>query len=161
MGGRAAALASLVRFGDGGAPCSDVAWHRRARRAAPVFPLLSGHRLRAGREAGKLLVERIEHHLAADGSPDARRDMKFVVAEGELAKLIGSEAVAALRSMGKAQLKALGADATARATFKLRRREAIAGTQAEPRPRSTYNDTTPWIRLQESCTSAKPLFIKL
>ena len=60
--------------------------------------------------------------------------MKFVVAEGELAKLIGSEAVAALRSMGKAQLKALGADAAARATFKLRRREAIAGTQDDVIP---------------------------
>ena len=60
--------------------------------------------------------------------------MKFVVAEGELAKLIGSEAVAALRSMGEAQLKALGADAAARATFKLRRREAIAGTQDDVIP---------------------------
>ena len=122
-------------------PPSEVAAIVRAA-AGPSPPLyakpIGGKAFEEGtllnKSSCKQLVERIERHLAADDSPDALRDMKFVVAEGELAKLIGSEAVAALRSMGEAQLKALGADAASRATFKLRRREAIAGTQDDVIP---------------------------
>lgn len=112
------------------------------------------------------LIARLDAALAEshETEPDAQRDLKLEVADGELSSMIGVDSVQELKAITQEMLlrlrdEGLAGAANARLKFKLRRRAAVEGTQDERIPFHRDNSLVVVnVALNEDFDGASPFF---